>query len=414
MKIGFVTHWFDPEGGAAAGPGTIARALRDLGHDVQVVTGFPIYPAGRVFAGYKNRPYQREDRDGIVVHRTLIYPSHDDRAIPRVANYLSFVASGVVASTRVLRDCDVVYVYSTPATVGVIGRVLRGLRGTPYVLHIQDLWPQTVTSSGFLEGGAAGRAERILHMMCDWIYRSAAHIAVISPGMVDLVGQRGIPAYRISVIPNWADEDAFRPDEPGPELLAEVGDRAECTIMYAGNLGEMQHLDTLLDAAVLVSDDERIQVLVVGGGIRAEHLRGRVQAEGLTNVRFLGPQPFSRMSHVLALGDVQLVSLKDVPLYRVTIPSKLQANMAAGRPILGALSGDGAAAIEESGAGVVTAPGDAAALADAMRRFADMTATQRYSLGQKARAYYLATYSQAKTAGLLEACLQAAREVPRG
>lgn len=409
MKIGFITHWYDPEGGAAAGPGTIARALRDLGHEVHVVTGFPTYPAGRVFDGYRQRPYVREVLDGITVHRSPIYPSHDTRATHRAANYLSFVASGTPTALRVLADCEVAYVYSTPATVGAIGRVLRSVRGIPYVLHIQDLWPQTVTSSGFIEDGtSSGRVEGTLHRFCDWVYRGADAIAVIAPGMVDLVAERGFARERIHVVPNWADESAFFPTEPGPQLLAEVGPLRECTFMYAGNFGEMQQLDGLLDAGALIADDPRIGILLVGAGVQESRLRGRVADEGLANVEFLGQQPFGRMSQVLALGDVQVVSLKDVPLYRVTIPSKLQANMAAARPLLGAIAGDGAAAITASGGGLAVPPGDPVRLAHAMRELTDLGPDGRAELGRKARDFYLASYSQQSVSRELDALLVSA------
>lgn len=410
MKIGVITHWYDPEGGAAAGPGTIARALRDLGHEVHVITGFPTYPVGRVFDGYRQRPYLREVLDGVTVHRSPIYPSHDTRAAHRAANYLSFVASGTPTALRVLADCDVAYVYSTPATVGAIGRILRTVRRIPYVLHVQDLWPQTVTSSGFInDATSSGRVERALHRFCDWVYRGADAIAVISPGMVDLIAGRGIARERLHVIPNWADESAFFPTAPGPQLRAEVGPLRECTFMYAGNFGEMQQLDGLIDAGALLAGDPRIGILLVGAGVQESRLRARVADESLTNIGFLGQQPFSRMSEVLALGDVQVVSLKDVPLYRVTIPSKLQANMAAARPVLGAIAGDGAAAIIASSGGLAVPPGDPRRLADAMTELTDLGPAGRGELGRNAREFYLATYSQQAVSRRLADLLVAAR-----
>lgn len=408
MKIGFISHWYDPEGGAAAGPGTVARALRDLGHEVHVVTGFPTYPHGRVFDGYHQRPYVREVLDGVTVHRSPIYPSHDTRAAHRAANYLSFVATGAPAALRVLRSCDVAYVYSTPATVGAIGRTLKAVHGVPYVLHIQDLWPQTVTSSGFIEGGAAGRVEKSLHRFCDWVYAAAARIAVISPGMVDLVAARGVPRERLNVVPNWADESAFYPAPATPEILAEFGAPRECTFMYAGNFGEMQQLDKVIDAASELAGDSRIGIALVGAGVMEDRLRAQVAARRLHNVRFLGQQPFSRMSEILAVGDVQLVSLKDVPLYRVTIPSKLQANMAAGKALLGAIAGDGAEAIVASGGGIAVPPGDVSALVAAMRTMTDLSAEQRLELGSLARAFYTQHYSQAAVSAQLSDLLVAA------
>ena len=394
MKIGMISHWFDPEGGAAAGPGTIARALRDRDHDVHVVTGFPTYPAGRVFDGYRIRPYQREALEGVTVHRSAIYPSHDTRAAHRAANYLSFAASGSAVAARVLRDVDVAFVYSTPATVAIPAMATRALRKVPFVVQIQDLWPQTVTSSGFLEEGSEGRAERLLHRFCDTVYRQARTVAVTSPGMADLIAARGIDRAKITFVPNWADESAFYPSTPDPDALPDVAPRRDFSVMYAGNLGEMQSLDTMVEAAALLRDRSDIEFVLVGAGVAETRLRQQVADLALDNVRFVAPQPFERMASVLALGDTQVVSLKDAPLFASTLPSKLQANMAAGRPIIGALTGDAARVVTESGAGDVCAPGDARSLEEAVRRQAGLSPSAREELGHRARRFYLDHFSE--------------------
>lgn len=404
-----ISHWYDPEGGAAAGPGTIARALRDRGHDVHVVTGFPSYPAGRIFEGYRLRPYQREVLEGVTVHRAPVYPSHDARAAHRAANYLSFAASGSLIAPAALRNVDVVFVYSTPATAAIPAQVTRAIRRTPFVVQIQDLWPQTVTSSGFLDG-REGRVERVLHRFCDSVYRQAHTIAVTSPGMADLIAQRGISRDKITWLPNWADETAFRPASADPQTVADLGPFRRFTAMYAGNLGEMQSLDTVIEAAALVHDRHDIGFVLVGAGVVEDRLRRRVAELRLDNVRFVGPQPFARMTQVLAVGDTQLVTLKPVPLFASTLPSKLQANLAAGKPVIGALAGDGARVVEASGAGDVTPPGDARALADAVLRQADLSSTELDEMGHRGRAYYEANFAEKVVGDHLSDLLQAARK----
>lgn len=401
MKIGLVSHWYDPESGAAAGPGIAARALRDRGHDVQVLTGFPHYPHGRLFQGYKLRPYLREVIDGVTVHRVPIYPNHGVRALPRAANYLSYAASGAVASAFALRKVESVLVYSTPATAAVPALPLRALRGIPFALWIQDLWPQTVTSSGFLNERTGSRAERGLHRYCDAVYRRAARIAVTSPGMAQLIKEREVPAERIDFVPNWADEEAFRPTTTSPQIRNELGPLRPFTAMYAGNLGEMQNLDTVLDAASKLRDLHDLGIVLVGDGVRKSDLQARSVRAGLDNVHFVDSQPFSRMSEVLAIGDVQLVTLKNLPLFQNTLPSKLQANLAAGRPIIGAIAGDAATVLDRSGAGITTTPGDANQLADAIRTMYAMPETELAARGQRARAYYLEHFSEEVVGGRL-------------
>jgi len=394
MRIAIMSHWYDPEGGAAAGPGTIARALRDRGHDVHVVTGFPNYPTGTVFPGYRVRPYQREILDGITVHRSAIFPSHDTGAVKRASNYLSFACTGAVNAVIRLPRVDVSLIYSTPATAAIPGMALRALRGVPYVVQIQDMWPQTVTSSGFLDNATSSRAERILQWFCDAVYKRATTIAVTSPGMRRLIEERGIDPLKIEFVPNWADEACFAPTTVTPRLVEEFGPFRAFTVMYAGNFGEMQALHNLVEAARILRDDKDLGFVLVGGGVAEDSLRSRVAELGLDNVRFIPSQPFVRMSDMLSLGDVQLISLKDVPMMRSTLPSKIQANMASGRPIIGAVSGDVASAITSSGAGFVCSPEDPIALADAVRRMAQLSAQERKSMGVRARTHYLENFSE--------------------
>lgn len=408
VRIAMFTHWYDPEGGASAGPGVIARALRDRGHDVHVVTGFPHYPTSRVLPGYRNRPYQREQLDGVTVHRSAVYPSHEAGAMKRAASYLSYAVTGAVNGVIHLPKVDVGFVYSTPATAAIPALALRALRGVPFVVQIQDIWPQAVISSGFIDGGHSNRAERLLHHFCDLVYRQATTIAVTSPGMRGLVEERGIDPRKIEFVPNWANEQCFAPTSVTPKLINEFGPFRPFTAMFAGNLGEHQALQNVIDAAAILRDDKNIGFVLVGSGVAEDQLRSRVAELSLDNVRFVPPQAFVRMSDVLALGDVQLINLKDAPLFRSTMPSKVQANMAAGRPIIGAVAGDAASAIKLSGAGFVCAPEEPAELANTVRRMAQLSAQERKAMGVRARDYYLEHYSEQVVADHLSQLLTAA------
>ncbi|MFI8592689.1 glycosyltransferase family 4 protein [Dietzia maris] len=405
MKVGMLSHWFDPEGGAAAGPGTIARALLQRGHQVDVVTGYPIYPAGRVFDGYRVRPYMREDIRGVGVHRVPIYPSHDENAGRRMANYLSYAASSSISAPVVLRKSDVIFVYSSPATVATAAWLLRALNGIPYVLQVQDLWPDTVTSSDFLDRPKKRLIEKSLHAYCNEVYRRAAHIAVISPGMKDLLAERGVPKHKISLVPNWAEEASFRPVPRDCNLARSFGLTRKFTVMYAGNLGEMQNLDPLIEAASLLRSRRDIGFALIGAGVRKEHLIRRVEELRLDNVLFIPPQTFEKMADFLALADAQLISLKDEPLYRATMPSKVQANMAAGQPIIAAVAGDAARVVEDANCGLTTPPGDPRALADAVAQMADLGPPAWKELGERGRDYYHSHFSEQTVGDLLEMLL---------
>jgi colanic acid biosynthesis glycosyl transferase WcaI len=405
-----ISQWYDPERGSAIMSGTIARALQERGNEVQVVTGFPNYPEGQLYPGYRVRPYRREELQGVTVHRAPLYVSHDSDPRRRATNYLSYAASASAIAVTRIGKVDATLVHSTPATAAIPAMALRTLRRTPYVVHIQDLWPQTVTASGFLADGHHRRAEGLLHRYCDAVYRHAASIAVTSPGMADLIQARGIESRKISLIPNWADERFFRPATPSTDIVNELGPFRPFTVMYAGAMGDVQALHVLIDAAAMLRDRRDIGFLLVGGGVSEASLRVKVLEAELDNVRFVRHQPAERMAEVLALGDVQIISLKDLSIFRTTLPSKIQATMAAGRPIIGAVAGDAAALIRDSGAGLTATPGSAAELAEAVLKAAAMPADERQAWGDRGRDYYVDHLSQESGGQALNDLLQAAAQ----
>jgi len=410
VRIAMISQWYDPEQGSAIMSGTIARALRERGNEVQVVTGFPNYPDGHLYPGYRVRPYHREQLQGVTVHRAPLYVSHDADPRRRAANYLSYAASASAIAVTRLGKLDATLVHSTPATVAIPAMALQTLKRTPYVVHVQDLWPQTVTASGFLAEGRHRRAEGLLHRFCDAVYRHAASIAVTSPGMADLIAARGVESRKISVIPNWADERHFQPTTPSSDIVNELGPFRPFTVMYAGAMGEVQALEVLIDAAAILRDHRDIGFLLVGGGVSEPSLRAQASNARLDNVRFLGHQPVERMAEVLSLGDAQIISLRDLPIFRTTLPSKIQATLAAGRPIIGAVAGDAGALIRDSGAGLTTTPGSAVELAEAILKAAAMPAEERQAWGDRGRRYYIDRLSQEAGAGALNDLLHSAAE----
>lgn len=406
MKIGYITQWFEPERGSAAQASNIARSLVRQGLDVTVLTGFPNYPEGKVYPGYHVQPHQVEERDGMTVHRVPLVPTHRPDALSRIASYGSFAASATVAAPLLLADVEATLVHLTPTPPAAAAHMLQRTRGIPFVLHVQDLWPDTVTSSGFLSGGRARIVEPPLHRFCDRMYRAAHSIAVTSPGMKDKIAARGINPTKIHLAANWADEGAFRPMPADLDERARLGLRP-FTVMYAGNLGEFQALDVLLDVAARTRDLTHVGYAIVGEGVRLESLRSRVADEGLDNVTFVPAQPFDQMSRMLALGDLHFVGLADLPLFGLTLPSKLQATLSVGKPILGSLRGDAAAVIEQSGAGACCAPGDIDGLETVVRRYAADPELTREA-GRRARTYYEGTFSEAHSSAILSGLLRAA------
>jgi len=400
MKFGFVTHWYDPEVSSASLSGTISRALQRQGDDIRVVTGFPIYPAGRVYPGYRLRPYQREQVRGVDVRRGCIYPSHDRSAIRRMSNYASFAASGSAVAIATLRDRDANLVFCSPATAAAPAMAARAAHGTPYVLHVQDLWPDSVLASGFLPRRVGRSARRFLDGALSRVYEGAHHVAVTSPSMAQTLASRGVAEHKLSVVPNWADEGAFYHAPRDEALGAKLGLTADQIVMYAGNIGQVQGLDTLVQVAARFRHQPGVQFALVGGGVARARLEELSASLGLTNIVFVEPQPFDRMAAVLALGTVQVVSLVGDPLFAMTLPSKLQATLCAGHPVLGILEGDGAELIRRAGAGLTAHPGDVEGATAALRRLLDNRAGLA-SIGARGRGYYLEHLSEARGADAL-------------
>jgi len=407
MKIGVISQWYPPEPSYI--PENLARELVGRGHRVRVLTGFPNYPTGELYPGYRQRWNDRSVMDGVTVRRVPLYPSHDSSGGRRAANYLSFAASSSAAAIRYLGGADVVYVYLTPATVFAAAAVLRMLGGTPAVIHVQDVWPESVTSSPMLPGGVAGRlASGVLHAAMHQTYRLASAIAVIAPSMRDIVVSRGADPDRVRIVLNWADETFFHPVEATPSARARIGHRDRCTIMYAGTMGPFQNIDDSIRAAAAVRDD--IDLVLAGSGIGEAAALDLTTRLGTDNVRFLGRLPMSEMAALYAAADYQLVILKDLEIFRGTIPSKLQAALSCGSPVIVSAPGDCAALVENRRVGLACPPGDWSALADRFRQAAETPPGERTAMARRARALYEAEMSRRAGVDQLEDMLTEAAE----
>lgn len=389
-RLLFVSQWFDPE---PTFKGLLfARALSDSGYDVEVVTGFPNYPGGKVYPGYRIRPIARDKLGGISITRLFLYPSHNSSSLGRALNYLSFFFSAVFYLLVGAKRADVIYVYHPPLTVGLAAVVAKLLRRTPVVLDIQDMWPDTLAATG-MAGNA--RLLSIVGTLCRWLYRRVTHIVVLSPGFRRLLVSRGVADEKITVIPNWADEAAVA--NATVDRPTEMSTQERFRVLFAGNMGYAQALDAVLSAAALLTETRSpVQIFLLGGGLDVDRLRARADSEGLDNITFLPQVPMAEVGRYLNAADATLVHLRDDPLFAVTIPSKTQAYLAASRPIIMAVRGDAADMILEAGAGVVAIPENAQSIADAIRQLSAMSQEQRAAIGAAGRAYYDARLSMVR------------------
>jgi len=384
MKILFITQWFQPEPFVNGLP--FAKQLVSRGHDVQVLTGFPNYPGGKVYNGYKIKMLQKEVVDGVSIIRVPLYPSHDRSAVRRILNYTSLALSAATIGTWVIKPVDAVYVCHPPATMYLPASVIRMIRRVPFLYNIQDLWPDALASSGMVRNKAAlWLADRF----CRYFYRSADRVIAQSPGIKKELCSRGIPSDKIEVIYNWCDDTQIKMVDKDPVLARELGFENRFNILFAGGIGTGQALGAVLDAAsILQNKCSEIQFVFIGTGIELDRLKQKKENLGLNNVRFLARRPPSEISAVLSLADILLVHLKDNLLHEITIPSKTQAYMAAGKPILIGVKGDAADLVMQAKAGLKCEPENPQSIAEAALMLKNMSASELAAMGENGRRFY--------------------------
>lgn len=382
VRVLLLTQWFEPE---PAFKGLVfARELQRQGFEVEVLTGFPNYPGGRLYPGYRVRWLQREVLDGIPVTRVPLYPSHDQSAFRRVLNYASFAASVTLWGLVGLRRPDVIYAYHPPLTVGMAAALLRLLRGIPVVYDIQDLWPDTLRATGMIGNE---RVLRLVGAVCQWVYKRIDHITVLSPGFKRLLAERGVPKDKLTVVPNWADEKALA--EPHGTLPGHFPGPDRFTVLFAGNMGRAQALGTVLGAAErLQQQGSRVTFVLLGAGLEVENLKTEAARRQLGNVIFFPAVPMAEVGLYLQAADALLVHLKHDPLFSITIPSKTQAYLAVGKPVLMGVEGDAADMVAQADAGVAFEPESPEALARAAEHLAVLGPEALAQMGARGRAFY--------------------------
>ena len=387
MKVLIISQYFYPENFRV---NDLAAWLADRGHDVTVLTGVPNYPSGRYFPGYGIFRRRSETWNGVSVVRVPQVSRGGGGSIRLALNYLSFAfMASLYGLLRLSRECDVIFVHQpSPVTVGIPAIVIRKRTHAPILFWVLDLWPESVTAAGGIRNpwvlGLLARLTR-------WIYSHCEKVLVASRAFIPRVGEMGVVEDRTAYFPNWA-EAMYQPSNVvAPPVPLPQGFR----IMFAGNIGVAQDFPAILDAAERLKGTPDIHWIVLGAGRMGEWVREEIIRRGLEGaVHLLGSYPPEQMPRFFAHADAMLVSLKPEPVYSLTVPAKLQAYMACGRPIIAMLDGEGARIVEEAGAGMTCPAGDGRALAEAVLRMAHLDLRARAEMGNQARAYSLAHFDR--------------------
>lgn len=385
MKALVVSQYFWPEDFRI---NEMVRAMHNKGIQVEVVTGKPNYPQGNLFSGYRLWGCQQESYNGIPVFRLPLLPR--GRGGWRLGvNYISFVISGCLFTPWLLRrkKYDVVFVYAPSPILQAIPAILLGwLKSCPVVVSVQDLWPESLSATGHIHNRIVLNMVRII---VRFIYRHSKLLLVQSQAFIAPV--RALAFNKpVKYLPNSIDESFLGPTtEPLPVV---AGLETGFSILFAGNIGHAQAVEVIVNAAILLKEKTDISFVVMGDGSRRDWMLQQVKLYGLKNLHLPGRFPIEMMSGFMRKASVLLVTLANREVFNHTVPSKLQAYLAAGRPILASLNGEGARIVSLANAGLTTPAGDGEALAAAVMRMYSMPRAQLEVMGTKGHSFYIENF----------------------
>ncbi len=399
-RVLFLTQYFPPETGAPqARIFELARNLHSAGYPIEVLTGMPNYPTGKIYSGYRYKLWKVEEFGGLRVIRTILYPSKSTAMISRLLNYFSFVLSSILIGSLLVRRPGIVVVESPPLFLGLSGMFFKRLFKAKMVFNVSDLWPESVVRLGFDRNSLAIRLATALEVRC---YRSADLITGQSQGIVRGVREKqtGTP---VEELPNGCDCSRFHPDTRNPELKTAWRMEDRTVVGYAGLFGMAQGVSRILELAEYLEHRQDIGFLLVGDGPERERIEQQVRERRLTNIHLLERQPREAMPEIVATMDLAIIPLRHY--LPGALPSKIYEAMASGVPILLAATGDAADLTRRADCGLVVSYDDINALTGAISELAD-DSERRARLGSAGRVYALKHHDRKtiaeKFAGLLK------------
>lgn len=406
MRILILSQYFWPESFLV---NDLVRQLRSNGHDVNVLTGMPNYPGGKFFSGYGLFRKWKDDFEGTPIFRVPLWPRGTGGAINLMLNYLSFVITTIaVGLPRLQGKFDATVVFAPSPIIQVFPAIVyKWMTGTPVALWVQDLWPESLRAVGAVRSprilGYVGQLVRLLYNHCD-------SILIQSQAFRTGVSSLCEKSEKIVYIPNWA-EDLYQPIQVLSSIDKTTLLPSGFKVMFAGNLGKAQSLETILEAATLLKKYDDIHWIILGEGReKPEFVRKVARLDLGDRVQLLGRFPPCDMPKFFALADALLVTLRPDPVFDLTIPSKVQAYMACGRPIIAAINGEGRRVIDEAGAGLTGPAADAQQLANNVLRLYNCSDTDRKQLANQALRYSELNFNRRQIVDRLEQTLMSLKQ----
>jgi glycosyltransferase involved in cell wall biosynthesis len=386
MRILIFNQYFWPENFRI---NDIALSFKKLGHDVEVLTGKPNYPEGKIYKNYTAFSLQKEIWEHIPIYRLPIFPRGKGRFISLFLNYISFIFLGFLLAPWILkfRKFDVIFVYApSPIFQSLPASFYGFLKKTPVLLYVQDLWPESIEATGYISNKYLLSAIKIL---VKFTYASVDLILTQSKsfeGQISLL-VKNKPIY---YCPNSVSDKFYNRSHLKIKLPPVL--HSGFNIIFTGNVGHAQSMETILNAAIQLIDYKDIKIIIVGKGSKLEWLRNEILRIKVTNVYLLGSFKEDLMPCFMHKASALLVTLSNKPIFSFTVPNKIQAYLASGKPIIAALNGEGAEVIRLSQAGFAVPAEDAAALSEAIIRLYKMPIKHRHQMGLRGRKYFKRHY----------------------
>ena len=390
MKVLVISQYFWPESFRI---NELVTTMVSHGIDVDVLTGKPNYPEGSVFQEYRSYGCQLEKWDGASIFRVPIVPRGKKGAIRLAVNYFSFIFSASFFGTFLLRKerPDVIFVYAvSPLLQALPALFIAWIKLTPVVVYVQDLWPESLEATGYI------RSKFIIglvEILVKFIYQYSDLILISSRPFKKSI-ESFSPSAEIVYFPNSVDP-SFCDPESGSRPEVPSLNQGFC-VVFAGNVGAAQAVHVITEAANYLKAYSDIRIVVIGSGSKIEWMRSKIASDDLKNVFLAGRFPVVAMPYVLSRASVLLVSLTDHPIFAATVPNKIQAYMAVGRPIIASMNGEGAQLVQEANAGLAVPAENGKALAEAILKLYSMPTADREKLGANAQAYYRQHFNHEK------------------
>jgi colanic acid biosynthesis glycosyl transferase WcaI len=382
MRILIISQYFWPENFKI---NDIVLALKERGHEVTVLTGKPNYPKGKFIDGYSFFNKYVEHWNDIKLLRSPIIPRGKGKGLQLFVNYISFAFFASLRLLLVRDKFDIIFVYEpSPITVGIPGIFAKYKFNAPMYFWVQDLWPESISAAG---GVNSKVILSILNWLTIYIYKHSQKVLVQSKAFIPYILNQKVEESKLVYYPN-STENYYTELDPDEHLLKTLPSGFK--LMFAGNIGESQSFETLLNAALILKNEGiKIQWIILGDGRGKELVKQKINDLKLLDCfNFLGSFPSTDMPKYFSCADALLVSLKKDPIFGHTIPSKIQSYLACGKPILTSLDGEGSRIIEEAKAGFTSPSENPVALAESIKKILNLSIEERKVLGKNARNYF--------------------------